>query len=153
MNILIDVVSKVSPFLGALLGGPMGGVVGSLISKTLGGIDMSDPIKVVDAIKNDPDAERKLKELELQLKDLQDAREIANKQPGLFKLIQPILSIVAMIAIAFDIYAIEHVENSIVQQVLVVMLVILVWDVRQIYKFYFGSGEDLPNLPFFNKKK
>lgn len=153
MNLLIDVISKISPFLGSMLGGPMGGIVGTLVSKTLGGIDMSDPAKVVDAIKNDPDSERKLKELELQLKDLQDARDNANKQTGINKLMTPILALASMVAIVFDIFAIEYVQNQVVQQILIVMLIFLVWDVRQIYKFYFGSNnEDFNAFSLFKRK-
>jgi hypothetical protein len=33
------------------------------------------------------------------------------------------------------------------------MLVFLVWDVRQIYKFYFGSGDDLPDFMDKIKKR
>jgi hypothetical protein len=148
---IIDIISKISPFLGSMLGGPVGGIVGSLISKTLGGIDMSDPSKVIDAIKNDPDAERKLKELELQLKDLQGAREQSNNETGALRFTRPLLAIIAMIAIVIDMYAIECVTNQIVQQILIVMLVMIVWDIRQIYKFYFGSGDSLPKLNIFKK--
>ncbi len=68
INEVINIISKISPILGTALGGPIGGaagIVASLISKALGGVDMSDPTKVIEAIKNDPEAERKLKELEI----------------------------------------------------------------------------------------
>lgn len=146
---IIEIISKISPFLGSMLGGPIGGIVGSLISNALGGIDMSDPSKVIDAIKNDPDAERKLKELELQLKDLQGAREQSNSETGALRFTRPLLAMIAMIAIVIDLYAIQNVDNQIVQQVLIVMLVMIVWDIRQIYKFYFGSGDSLPNISNF----
>lgn len=148
---IIDIIKSVSPALGTALGGPLGGIVGSLISSKLGIIDMNNTTQVSDALLK-PDSQSKLKELELQLTDLQNARLQANKDEGWQKLVRPLLALFAMIAVFGDVVLIEYVTNSLVQQILVMMLVILVWDIRQIYKFYFGSSDDLPNFPFIKKK-
>jgi hypothetical protein len=57
-----------------------------------------------------------------------------------------------MLAIFADIYAIDYTDNAMLNQVLIIMLVVLVWDIRQIYKFYFGSSEDIPYMNFMKKK-
>lgn len=146
---LISVISKVSPVLGSALAGPAGGIVGSLISSVIG-VDMNKHDEVVQKLQ-DPDCVAKLKELELQFKDLQDARDQASKDSGLQKIVRPLLALISMVAIFVDIYAIEYTTNEILSQILIIMLVVLVWDVRQIYKFYFGSGEEIPS--FLLKKK
>lgn len=149
---IIDIIRSVSPALGSALAGPIGGIVGSLISSKLGIIDMNNTTQVADALLK-PDSQDKLKELELQLNDLQNARIQEEKSTGLQKLIRPMLAICAMLAIFIDVVFIDTVQNEMVKQILILMLVILVWDVRQIYKFYFGSSDDLPNLPFMKNKK
>lgn len=151
-SVIVDLISKASPILGTFLGGPLGSVVGSLISSILGGVDMQDAHKVTQVLQ-DPAAIQKLKSFELQLTDLQNARAQDSNEKGLYKLIRPLLALAAMFAIMFDVYAIEFVKNEVVKDVLVIMLVILVYDIRQIYKFYFGSSDDLPDLSFLKKKK
>ncbi len=150
MNLVIDAISKVSPVLGAALGGPVGGIVGSLISGALG-VDMNKPDEVVKALE-DPVYLSKLKEVELQLTDLQNARVEASKETGGLRFVRPILAIVAMIAIFADIVLINYVTDRVVNEILIIMLVSLVWDVRQIYKFYFGSGEEAPTSLFMKKR-
>lgn len=147
---LIEMVSKHTPFLGSALGSPIGSVVGNLISSLLGGVDMSNTEQVKKALDN-PAFVEKLKELELQLTDLQNARLIAQRDTGGLKLIRPFLAVLAMIALVADIYAINYVTDKMLSEILIMMLVFLVWDIRQIYKFYFGSADDLPN-PFIKKK-
>lgn len=151
-SVIVEAISKISPVLGAALGGPLGGIVGTLISSTLGGVNMQDVNKVLDTLRTNPDATQKLKELELQIGDLQSARGEASKETGAYRLVRPILALVAMLAIVADIIAIQYTTNAMVSQILTIMLVALVWDIRQIYKFYFGSGDDLPNLSFMKKK-
>lgn len=51
-----------APVVGTLLGGPAGGIVGGLISKALG--TEENPDAVIEAVKNNPDALMKIKELE-----------------------------------------------------------------------------------------
>jgi hypothetical protein len=147
---LVELITKHTPILGAALGGPVGSVVGSLISTALGGIDMSNTEVVKQAL-DKPDSVAKLKELELQLSDLQNARLAAAKDTGALRYQRLFLAVLAMVALVADIYAINYVTDKMLSEILVMMLVFLVWDIRQIYKFYFGSSDDLPN-PFIKKK-
>jgi hypothetical protein len=147
---LIPIISKVSPILGSALGGPAGALVGSLISSTLG-VDMSKPEDLISKL-SEPSSVDKLKDLELQLKDLQDARSQASKDTGALRFVRPALALFAMLAIFIDILLINYVEDYVVNQILVVLLVSLVWDVRQIYKFYFGSGEEVPSFLLKEKR-
>lgn len=147
---LVEMISKNTPILGAALGGPVGSAVGSLISTVLGGIDMSNTEQVQKAL-DSPAVAQKLKDLELQFNDLQNARVIAQKDTGGLKLVRPFLALLAMCALVADIYAIQYVTDKMLSEILVMMLVFLVWDIRQIYKFYFGSSDDLPH-PFIKKK-
>jgi hypothetical protein len=147
---LIPIISKVSPILGSALGGPAGALVGSLISSTLG-VDMSKPEDLISKL-SEPSSVDKLKDLELQLKDLQDARDQASKDTGSLRFVRPVLALFAMVAIFVDIILINYVEDYVVNQILVVLLVSLVWDVRQIYKFYFGSGEEVPSFLLKDKR-
>jgi len=92
MNItkeLINVVTKLSPALGAAIGGPGGALVGSLIAKLFGAPE--DPQAIIDAIGKDSEAALKLKQLEIDLSkidaqnyvtevdDRKDARQLAIK--------------------------------------------------------------------------
>lgn len=147
---LIPIISKVSPILGSALGGPAGALVGSLISSTLG-VDMTKPEELLSKL-SEPSSVDKLKDLELQLKDLQDARSQASKDTGALRFVRPALALFAMVAIFIDILLINYVEDYVVNQILVVLLVSLVWDVRQIYKFYFGSGEEVPSFLLKDKR-
>jgi hypothetical protein len=58
-----ELIGSSAPILGSLLGGPVGGSVGALIAQALGVSE--DPKEIEEAIKNDPNALLKLKELEL----------------------------------------------------------------------------------------
>ncbi|MDX8408919.1 MAG: 3TM-type holin [Mariprofundales bacterium] len=58
-----DVVGKAAPVLGSLLGGPAGAAVGGLLAQTLG-VDAT-PDKVAEAVRQNPEAALKLKQLEL----------------------------------------------------------------------------------------
>ena len=60
-----DTVGSVAPIAGALLGGPAGGAIGGMIASALGVND--DPDSVELAIKTDPNAALKLKQVEMQL--------------------------------------------------------------------------------------
>lgn len=148
---LVPIISKVSPILGSALGGPSGALVGSLISATLG-VNMNKPEEILNKLDSDPSSLDKLKELELQLKDLQDARSEASKEVGALRFVRPILAGLAMVAIFADVLLINYVDDYVVNQILIVMLVSLVWDVRQIYKFYFGSGEEVPSFLLKDKR-
>ncbi len=101
----------------------------------------------------DPAMVSKLKELELQVNDLQNARNEASKETGAYRLVRPILALFAMLAIFTDVILINYVTDRVVNEILIIMLVSLVWDVRQIYTFYFGKGEEAPTNFLFPKKK
>lgn len=60
-----DTVGSVAPIAGSLLGGPAGGAVGSLIASALG-VD-NTPDAVAAAIKADPQAAVKIRQVEAQL--------------------------------------------------------------------------------------
>ena len=149
---IISIVSKVAPVLGTALGGPAGGIVGTLISAALG-VDINKPEDVARKLQDDPECANKLKQLELQLSDLQSARCEAAKETGYLRFVRPGLAIAAMWAIFADIFLIKYVvDDDIVRQILIVMMVALVWDVRQIYKFYFGNTEEeVPSFLFRRK--
>lgn len=61
-----EVVGKSAPVLGTLLGGPAGGVVGSLIASTLG--VGNNPVEVSKAVSLNPEAAVKLAQLEFEQK-------------------------------------------------------------------------------------
>ncbi len=147
---IVELISKTSPVLGSALGGPVGAIVGDLISSALGGVDMSNHESVKKALEGTQNQD-KLRDLEMQLTDLQNARLSAEKDQGAQRLVRPFLALLAMIAVFLDILAIQYVTDKMLNEILIMMLVFLVWDIRQIYKFYFGSSDDLPN-PFIKKK-
>lgn len=142
---LVSIISKAAPVLGTALGGPAGGLVGSLISSVLG-VDMNKPDEVINKIQSDPIFIGKLKELDMQLNDLQNARSFAETDTGILRYQRIFLAIMAMLSIFADIILIEYTSNAVVSQILIIMLVFLVWDIRQIYKFFFGSGEEVPSF-------
>lgn len=60
---IAEIIGKAAPIAGGLLGGPAGAAVGSLVASVLG--VSSTPDAVSQAVKNNPDAALKLKEMEL----------------------------------------------------------------------------------------
>ena len=62
-----DTVGKFAPLLGTVLGGPGGAAVGALVASALG-VD-NNPNSIEEAVKNDPDAAIKLRQIELQHKE------------------------------------------------------------------------------------
>ena len=72
-----DLIGTSAPVLGSLIGGPVGGTVGSLIAQVLGVEDT--PQAIEQALKNNPDALLKLKELELS-KHIADLKAENDKQ-------------------------------------------------------------------------
>jgi hypothetical protein len=152
-TLVIDMISKVTPGIGALLGGPVGGVVGSLVSSVLG-VDMKNADEVHKMLKDNPDCINDLKKLELQLQELQNARDAAAKETGIMRYMRPMLVILAFLALFTDLALLAYVDNTLIREALLVFTGILILDIRQIYKLYFGSWQDnisiLPNL--FKKK-
>ena len=107
MNDLISMVSKFAPAIGTALGGPLGGLAVSAIAERLG---VSDEVEAVTkAIKADPEAAMKLKQLEIEkfkavLADKDSARNreatiaTSEKAPLLNKLISPALALIVVSA-------------------------------------------------------
>ena len=58
-----NVIGKAAPLIGTLLGGPAGGAVGAMVASALG--VKNDKQAVIDALKTDPQALVKIKELEM----------------------------------------------------------------------------------------
>jgi len=107
MNDLISMVSKFAPAIGTALGGPLGGLAVSAIAERLG---VKDEVEAVTkAIKADPEAAMKLKQLEIEkfkavLADKDSARNreatiaTSEKAPLLNKLISPALALIVVSA-------------------------------------------------------
>lgn len=79
LSILGDIVSKLSPVVGTALGGPMGGIIVTLLAKVFG-VNNNDITNLAGVISADPEAQVKIKELEKQisdnqLEDMESARE------------------------------------------------------------------------------
>ncbi|HXK00732.1 MAG TPA: hypothetical protein VNF93_02460 [Buchnera sp. (in: enterobacteria)] len=150
-NIIISLISKFAPNLGLALGGPASYAVESLISSTLG-VDMKSQDDLINKIKDDPTIIDKLVALDKDFNDVKNAREYGSREIGLYRLVRPIMAFMAMCAIFVDILFIEYIKDTTVKQVLVVMLVFLVWDIRQIYRFYFGQSDKDNLSDIFSKK-
>ena len=107
MNELISMVSKFAPAIGTALGGPLGGLAVTAIAEKLG---VADEVEAVTkAIKADPEAAMKLKQLELDkfkavLADKDSARNreatiaTSEKAPLINKLVSPLLALIVVIA-------------------------------------------------------
>ena len=107
MNDLIAMVSKFAPAIGTALGGPLGGLAVSAIAEKVG---VEDEVEAVTkAIKADPEAAMKLKQLELDkfkavLADKDSARNreatiaTSEKAPLINKLVSPVLALIVVVA-------------------------------------------------------
>lgn len=105
MNDLIAMVSKFAPAIGTALGGPLGGLAVTAIAERLG---VADEVEAVTkAIKADPEAALKLKQLENEkfkavLADKDSARNreatiaTSDKAPLINKLISPALALIVV---------------------------------------------------------
>lgn len=144
-NLIVSLISKVAPNLGNALIGPAANAVGSLISSTLG-VNMNNTDELIEKIKSDPSVIDKLVALDKGYSDIQNARQYGDREIGIYRLIRPLMAFIAMCTIFVDIYFIEWVTDPLIKQVLVVMLIFLVWDIRQIYRFYFGQSSDESNF-------
>lgn len=107
MNELISMVSKFAPAIGTALGGPLGGMAVSALASRFG---VEDEVKAVTAaIKADPEAAMKLKQLEVEkfkavLADKANARDreaaiaTSEKAPLINKLVSPVLALIVVVA-------------------------------------------------------
>ena len=107
MNDLISMVSKFAPAIGTALGGPLGGMAVSALAQRFG---VEDEVEAVTkAIKADPEAAMKLKQLEIDkfkavLADKDSARNreatiaTSEKAPLINKLVSPTLALIVVVA-------------------------------------------------------
>lgn len=107
MNELLSLVKNVAPGIATALGGPLGGMAISALAERFG---VADEVEAVtNAIKADPEAAMKLKQLEVEkfkaiLADKDSARDrevsivTSEKAPLLSKLISPALALIVVVA-------------------------------------------------------
>lgn len=138
---IISIVSKIAPTLGTALGGPAGSLVGSLVSSTLGGVDMKNEDEVKKKIECDHDSVQKLRELELQFKDLKSARDAAENEKGAKWWFRAGLVVLAYLSLFVDVVLIYFLDNALIRDILVLFTGVLILDIRQMHKLYFGSSD------------
>ena len=150
MNDLIPMVSKFAPAIGTALGGPLGGMAVSALAKQFG---VADEVEAVTkAIKADPEAEAKIKQLEhdkfkaiLADKDSARKREMAVVQsdsaPTINKIVTPALAL-GVTGLSFVLFAVlifVEVKPE-AKDILIYILGVLSAAVTQILSYYFGSS-------------
>lgn len=140
---LISTVSKVVPALGIALGGPAGGIVGSLIANVFGG-NHDNPNELAQIIQADPEAALKLKQLEYQIAQLdleayqtevEDRKDSRNMQLNLHDPIPSIIACAFVIIYAFvQCFVINHPgsQNDVISARVQDIMVMIIG-------FYFGS--------------
>lgn len=147
---LADLLKSVAPGLATMVAGPLGGAAVSAIAKKLGVEDTLEA--VTKAVKDDPDAALKLreidlKEIELANKDRDSARSreaaIATSEnaPTLNKIVTPVLAL-GVTALSFALFAIlifVEVKPE-AKDILIYILGVLSAAVTQILSYYFGSS-------------
>lgn len=147
---LSELLKSVAPALATAVAGPMGGAVVSAIAGKLGVEDTLEA--VTQAVKNDPEAAIKLreidlKEIELANKDRDSARNretaIATSAdaPTINKIVTPVLAlgVVALSFILFTILIFVEVKAE-AKDILIYILGVLSAAVTQILSYYFGSS-------------
>lgn len=147
---LSELLKSVAPALATAVAGPMGGAVVSAIAGKLGVEDTLEA--VTQAVKNDPDAALKLreidlKEIELANKDRDSARgretAIATSAdaPTINKIVTPVLAL-GVVTLSFVLFAIlifVEVKTE-AKDILIYILGVLSAAVTQILSYYFGSS-------------
>jgi hypothetical protein len=137
---LVTVVSNAAPVLGSVLGGPAGGIAGTLIKDVFGGATLQETLTNVAA---DPNAAEKLKELEdkhvealekLAVDDRVSAREMSDAQ-----LIRKIIILVLIILIPLNGIALFLVKDSSLNHFLILTFGLLLGELKQVVKLYFGG--------------
>ena len=138
-NTVILAISKFAPTLGTLLGGPLGSLFGSLVSSALGGVDMKNKDDVLKKLDSE-DTQQKLKELELQFSDLKSARLSAEHEKGAKWWFRPFMVVLAYFSLFVDVGLIYFIDNDTIRQILILFTGVLILDIRQMHKLYFGSS-------------
>jgi hypothetical protein len=150
MNDLISMVSKFAPSIATALGSPLAGMAVSALASRLG---VEDEVEAVTkAIKADPEAEAKIKQLEhdkfkaiLADKDSARKREMAVVQsdsaPTINKIVTPALAL-GVTGLSFVLFAVlifVEVKPE-AKDILIYILGVLSAAVTQILSYYFGSS-------------
>jgi len=151
---LTALVEKAAPLLGSVLGGPAGGIVGSLVATLFGG-DPTKPDELVDKINADPDARAKLLTLQYQhqeflqtqllekykehIADMADARDrqLAMAKLGFHEWVMPILAILSMVQFWAYIIVCKFLNSSIDVTILTDLFAMAF----MAFTFYFGSSQ------------
>jgi hypothetical protein len=161
---LISLVSKSAPLVGTVLGSPLAGIAISLLASFFGAKtgDLSD---LLSKIQNDPEAALKLKTLQFQheetlkqiasndfqksIDDKESARAMQEEYIARTGHTDPMLPFL-VILLFFSIFSIifSFIYFSIapdIKTVLVMVLTILIREIPDIYKLYFGASDDDTN--------
>lgn len=137
---LVNVVTQAAPVLGAVLGGPAGGVAGTLIKDVFGGKTLQETLINVAA---DPNAANKLKELEdkhvealekLAVDDRISARQMSDAQ-----LTRKIIILALIILIPINCISLFLIKDSSLNHFLILTLGLLLSELKQVVKLYFGG--------------
>lgn len=157
-----------APVLGTAIGGPIGLVVGALLSEVAKafGVDAANPQDIITKIKADPeDAKNKLRIIqdnnlvELQkanYADTQNARELQNDKikSGIKDPMYPLLAgaiTVGFFSCLIALYFMNH-ENP-YRDVICTMLGVLCSNFKDVYNYYFGSSASSARKDEFIRSK
>ena len=148
---LSDVLKTMVPGLATMVAGPLGGLAVKAIAEKFG---VEDTIEAVTAaIKSDPDAAMKLREIDLKeieahAKDRDSARDrevqiaTSGAAPMLNKVVTPVLAL-GVVGLSFLLFAIlifVDVKPE-AKDILIYILGVLSAAVTQILSYYFGSSQ------------
>lgn len=140
LNELVSLVSKEAPLLGSVLGGPFGGVAGSLIAEAFG---QGSSVDILSKVSSDPDAAAKLKDIEdkhievlkkLSVDDLVSARAMPVRGWE-----REIVIGLLVFLLMFCIVAMQIVTDVKLDHFLLVAITVLLVELRQAFKLYFGG--------------
>lgn len=156
-RLLLPIVEKAAPLIGAALGGPVGSIGASLLASVFGA-NPQDPQDLLEKIQADPDAEFKMKQLELQhqdalrmmvaqketieVEDVEDARK-SNKGNHILQTLMMVCVGPLVISAIAIVVVLSKISNDLVEHLLVVLFVTVLWLLKMIFKkvfdFYFGA--------------
>lgn len=148
-----SVVKKVAPFLGAALGGPMGGLAAKWVGDALLGNPNADEEEIAKAVMSaSPDQLLKLKELEVKVKELEtqqykiDADDRANARAnnnanGKRSIYPDILSTLIVLGFFGAVWGIMNFrQDQEDRDILYMMLGVLGAGFGSVLNYYFGSS-------------